>query len=306
MVCQGRGVEEEYRKVVCSIYWACKAVGNGSLVADADPECVAGLVKDLNCVAWRLKLTGKAEAILKELLVEEQEEPQVAIESWEIQEKDIDERIKKDMEQLPEDKRKELQQHVQGIIRANTMAYRYAVEAADHLGDASTLMSMLGIVVLAQATARPLIGVHMPLMTTFLEEAKQKREEEQEKRKQEMRPIDEICIEQNLPRLATEWWYQHEGEVNKRLAAITTRYVHAAMMRDKKQFYSRTVLGRMFDVPPSTLNKLISGQLYMGGAELEKYRDELERKGVTIKKRRNTKVGGRRTSEPPNPSTSSA
>ena len=28
MVRQGRGVEEEYRKVVRSIYWACKVVGN--------------------------------------------------------------------------------------------------------------------------------------------------------------------------------------------------------------------------------------------------------------------------------------
>ena len=36
MVKQGRCVEEEYQKVVQSAYWACKAVGNGSLVAGAD------------------------------------------------------------------------------------------------------------------------------------------------------------------------------------------------------------------------------------------------------------------------------
>ena len=64
-------------------------VGNGSLIADADLECVAGSVKDLNCVAWRLKLTGKAEAIPKELLIDEEEDPQVAIESKEISEAEI-------------------------------------------------------------------------------------------------------------------------------------------------------------------------------------------------------------------------
>ena len=47
MVKQGRGVKEEYRKVIRSMYWVCKAVGNGSLINDTDPECVAGSVKDL-------------------------------------------------------------------------------------------------------------------------------------------------------------------------------------------------------------------------------------------------------------------
>ena len=62
---QGKDVElkREYQKVVRSMYWACKAVGNGSLISDADPECMAGSVKDLNCVAWRLKLTGKMQAV---------------------------------------------------------------------------------------------------------------------------------------------------------------------------------------------------------------------------------------------------
>ena len=48
------------------------------------------------------------------------------------------------------------------------------------------------------------------------------------------------------------------------------------MMRDKKKIYSGKALGEMFKFPQSTLNKLISGKLYMGGAELEKYREELK------------------------------
>ena len=243
-----------------------------------------GSVKDLNCVAWKLKLTEKAEAILKELLVDEEEDPQVAIETKEIEEAEIYNRIKEDMDRLPEDKQKELRQHIQGILWENAMAHLHVAEVADHLAEVSWLLSMPGIVVLSQATAQPLIGAHLPLMNTFLEEAKKKREETIEQHKLEYRPIDEICIDQNLPRLAREWEFQHEGPVNSRLAAVITWYIHEAMMRDKKKFYSGTALGEMFKIPPSTLNKLISGRLYMGGVELDKYHEEMKRKGINIKK----------------------
>ena len=88
MVRQGRDVEEEYWKVVRSIYWACKAVGNGSLVNNTDPECVARSVKYLNCIAWRQKLLSKGQTILKDLLIEEEEDPHVTIETKEIAEED--------------------------------------------------------------------------------------------------------------------------------------------------------------------------------------------------------------------------
>ena len=136
MVRQGRRVEEEYRKVVRSMYWACKAVGNDSLVTDADLECVTGSVKDLNCMAWRLKLTGKTQAVPKELLVNEEEDTQVAIETTEIQEKEVYKRIKKEFDDMTPQKQKELQHHVQGILHSNKLAHRHAADAAEHLADA--------------------------------------------------------------------------------------------------------------------------------------------------------------------------
>ena len=108
MVKQDRGVEEEYRKVVRSTYWACKAVGNGFLINDVDPECVAGSVKDLNCVAWRLKLMEKMQAVPKELLFDKEEDPQVAIETMEIDEKEVYKRIQKDLNKMTPEQQKEL------------------------------------------------------------------------------------------------------------------------------------------------------------------------------------------------------
>ena len=52
-------------------------------------------MKDSNCVAWRLKLTGK-----KELLEDEEEDAQVAIEMTEIPEGKVYEWIQADLDKL--------------------------------------------------------------------------------------------------------------------------------------------------------------------------------------------------------------
>ena len=57
-----------------------------------------------------------------------------------------------------------------------------------------------------------------------------------------------------------EWEYQAEGGANHRMAAVVMKYMHQVMMHDKKHFYSGIVLGGMFNVPTSTLNKLLSGR----------------------------------------------
>ena len=186
------------------------------------------------------------------------------------------------------------------------MAHKHAAAAAEHLSDASRLLSTPAVVTLSNATTRPLVGIHLPIMNKFIEEAQRKHEETLQQRQQEYKPIDDICIDQNLPRNTREWEFQAEGDANCRLAALVTRYMHQAMMRDKKQFYSGTVLGGMFNVLSSTLNKILSGKKYMGGAELEKYREEMKRKGIDIPKRQEMKLGGRRISEKPRPSMSTS
>ena len=257
-------------------------------------------------MAWRQKLMGKGEGIPKELLIDKEEDPQVAIESKEITEEDIYNQIKEDMDRLPEAQKKELHHHVEGIIHSNALAYKHEAEGANHLVEASRLLTMPGMVVLAHTTARPLVGVYLPLKDTFTEEAKWKREETLQVKRPEYKSIDEICIDQNLPHNAREWEYQHEGDANRRLAAVVTRYIHEALMRDKKQFYSSVAIQAMFDVPASTINKLISGKKYMGGAELERYRAEMKRKDVDIPKRCEMKQGGWKSLETLKPSTSTS
>ena len=177
--------------------------------------------------------------------------------------------MKDEYDKMSPEKQQELTHHVQGILRENALAHKHAAAAAEHLADASRLLSTPAIVTVSNATARPLVGIHLPIMNKFIEKAQKKHEETLQQRQQEYKPIDNICIDQNLPRNAREWEFQVEGDANCWLAALVTRYMHQAMMRDKKQFYSRMVLRGMFDVPPSTLNKILSGRKYMGGVELK-------------------------------------
>ena len=127
-------------------------------------------------------------------------------------------------------------------------------------------------------------------MNKFIKAAQRKHEETVQQCQKDYKLIDDICVDQNLPRNAREWEYQAEGDANHHLMTLVTRYMHQMMICDKKQFYRGMVLGGMFDVPPSTLNKLLSGRKYMGGAELEKYHKEMKQEGVDIPKKHETKL----------------
>ena len=116
-------------------------------------------MKDLNCVAWTLKLTGKTQAVPKELLVDKEEDAQVAIETTEIDEKEVYERIQKDRDNMSPQKQKDLQRHVQGILHLKALAHRHAAAVAEHLADALKLLLTPGIVTLSNATERPLVGI---------------------------------------------------------------------------------------------------------------------------------------------------
>ena len=167
MVKIGRGVDKEYQKVVRSVFWACQVVGNRSLMNGVDPERVARSVRDLNSVTWRQKLMGKDKAILKELFVDEEEDPQVASEKKTIDKNDVFAIVKNNMDQLLNEKWKELGFHIQGIIQSNAQAHKYVAQAAEHLADASRLLTTPSIVALVNSTMRPLVGVHLPLVEEF-------------------------------------------------------------------------------------------------------------------------------------------
>ena len=102
------------------------------------------------------------------------------------------------------------------------MAHKHAAEVVNHLADASRFLMTPGMVVLANAMARPLVGIHLPLMQTFIDEAKEQHEWKKQARKADYHPIDKICVDQNLLTFAREWVYQKEGTANRQLAAVVT------------------------------------------------------------------------------------
>ena len=164
-----------------------------------------------------MKLTGKTKAIPKELLIDEEEDAQVAKETTLIEESEVYDRIKKDLEKMSPEKQKMLWHHIQGILHSNMLAHRHAAESAEHLAEASKLLSTLGIITFANTTAHPLVGIHLPIMNQFIKAAEQKHEETVQECQGQYLPIDEICLEQNLPRDVREWEFQAEGDANHRL-----------------------------------------------------------------------------------------
>ena len=143
-------------------------------------------------MAWRLKLTGKTQAVPKELLVNEEEDAQVAIETTEIEEKEVYERIQKEFDDMTPQKQKELRHHVQGILHSNALAHRHAADAAEHLADASKLLSTPGIIALSNPTARPLVGIHLPIMNKFIEAAQRKHEEMVQQCQKDYKPMTSV------------------------------------------------------------------------------------------------------------------
>ena len=110
------------------------------------------------------------QAVPKELLVDEEEDPQVAIEMTEIDEKEVYERIKDEYDKMSPEKQKELTLHVQGFLRSNALAHKHVAATAEQLADASRLLSTPATVALCNATTRPLVGIHLSIMGKFIQE----------------------------------------------------------------------------------------------------------------------------------------
>ena len=110
-------------------------------------------------------------------MVDEEEDAQVAIETTETEEKEVYERIQKELDNMSPQKQKESLHHVQGILHSNALAHRHAAKVAEHLADASKLLSTPGVLALSNVTARPLVGIHLPIMNKFIKAAQKKHED---------------------------------------------------------------------------------------------------------------------------------
>ena len=82
VVKSGNNIGEEYKLIIQSIFWVCKAVGvTGTKKANVDEVYAA--IRDKDCLAWKMKLKGKKFVKLDAVLdLEDEEDPIVMDQPW--------------------------------------------------------------------------------------------------------------------------------------------------------------------------------------------------------------------------------
>ena len=92
----------------------------------------------------------------------------------------------------------------------------HASDAADHLATISRMGSVPAIVKISEATARLLIAMRLPVVEEYMDEVLQKQLAVKEACKKDEKPIEEIALQQNIPKNMREWNFRStkEGRAN--------------------------------------------------------------------------------------------
>ena len=73
----GKNMDQAYRQVVESFYWACRANKN-TIIEDADRDEILSAIKDTSCRAWKMKLSGRKTLYPTSTIQEDTIGPQMA------------------------------------------------------------------------------------------------------------------------------------------------------------------------------------------------------------------------------------
>ena len=119
----GTDMKTEYRKVIESFFWACKA-NKQTICNDAVPEDVLASVKDPSCKAWKLKLSRKDNVDPMMLVPEPPVAPQRASDAISFKNpNEILEAVKEELEGKTPLQIKELKITIANICRSQALAH---------------------------------------------------------------------------------------------------------------------------------------------------------------------------------------
>ena len=154
----GMDMRAEYRKVIESFYWACKA-NKQTICNDAVPDDV----KHPLCKAWKLKLNGKESVDPTTLIPEPPVAPQRALDVVSFKNPDeILEAVKEELAGKTPLQIKELKITIANIYRSQALAHRHAADAADHLVTLTEIASLPVVMTVINSCQRPVVVVKIP------------------------------------------------------------------------------------------------------------------------------------------------
>ena len=137
----GTDMRTEYRMVIESFFWACKA-NKQTICNEAVLEDVLESVKDPSCKAWKLKLSGKDNVDPTTLVPEPAIAPQKASDVISLKLNEILKSVKGELKGKTPVQVKELKITIANICRSQVLAHQHAADAADHLVTLTDIASM--------------------------------------------------------------------------------------------------------------------------------------------------------------------
>ena len=295
----GTDMRAEYRKVIESFFWACKA-NKQTICNGAVPEDVLASVKDPLCKAWKLKLSGKDNVDPTTLVPEPVIAPQKALDIVSLRPDEILKSVKGELEGKTPVQVKELKITIANICRSQALAHRHAADAADHLVVLTDIASMPVVLTVMNAVQRPVVAVKIPEVDEMMQRARDKVDviRRVKIRTGGVRPIDEVVFTQNVLTYNPEWQHSNKGRATSYLAMLVCRYMNELQRKDKKVVLSAKALEAIYHTASSSVGKPISGKQYLGGYMMEQQCGKAEAEGKELPYKLHKKLQMKETAIP--------
>ena len=269
VVKEGKNVAEEYRLIIQSVYWACKAVGvAGTRKADVDEVFAA--IRDKDCAAWRMKLKGR-KFLKPDIAAEYAEEEEAVLIEQPWRPPNVDELLKDEIANKTPLQLDALNRDIKAAMEHQQKAHRHAADSLEKMEVIRMNTTIPMFVRIAEAIYRPLVVMRLPSVDDALDESLKIKRQREETRREFESPIEDVAMFQNVPRCNKEWEFNAEGKATRMLAAIITRYIHERINKDTAKVLSAKSLHMKFGIAESSLGKVISGRQYKGGKEIGEY-----------------------------------
>ena len=170
----GTDMRAEYRKVIESFFWECKA-NKQTICNKAVLQDVLASKKDPLCKAWKLKLTRKDSVDPMTLVPEPVVAPQKASDVISFKNPDeILKAVKGELEGKTPVQIEELKIMIANICRSQALAHRHAADAADHLVTLTDIASLPVVMMVINACQRPVVAVKIPEVDDMMQRAQDK------------------------------------------------------------------------------------------------------------------------------------
>ena len=289
-------IAEEYGKVIQSMFWAVKA-NNQTILNGVDPVEVLARIPDARCKALRLKLNGKTTVDPVTLVDDTEIGPQMASDVMNLKPQEIFELVEKELVGKTKEQVNMIKKCIGNICREQALAHRHAAEAADNMANLTELVSLPILLKVISAMMRPTVAIKIPEVEDMMARVQEKVDAIRQAMQKvgELKPIDEVVFAQNIPKYNPEWEHSPNGQATSYLATLVCRYMHELQQKDKKVVLRAKALETIYHTASSSIEKLISGEQYFGGAALEQMREKLEAEGKELPFKKKKKLPQRST-----------